>query len=307
TGLGHGELIARHATPVVRTTWLPMLIAGELTGIAVTERHGGSRVREVTTRLVPAVGGGYRLVGEKCWISRLDEAAVFVVFAKDPMGRVAAAVIDGANPGLHRFPQQPVGLSGWSWGGLRLDSVRVTEEQLLGTPGTGLTIFRDHFAHYRPMVTATALGTAAGVHDAVCAHLASRQARYEITRVRDTAMVTIGRMFAGINAALLACLHAQRLSADQQPSADLWGRVAKAYGVDTAYQAVSELILLVGAAGFRFGHWMDKAKRDLNGLLYADGMHDSLYRSGGRTLLAMPVRDDGADVADKRIEGQRGA
>ncbi|MGH3904315.1 MAG: hypothetical protein ACRDTE_09010, partial [Pseudonocardiaceae bacterium] len=42
TGLGHGELIARHATPVVRTTWLPMLIAGELTGIAVTERHGGS-------------------------------------------------------------------------------------------------------------------------------------------------------------------------------------------------------------------------------------------------------------------------
>lgn len=55
-------------------------------------------------------------------------------------------------------------------------------------------------------------------------------------------------------------------------TSDLWGRVVKAYGVDTSYQAVDELMLLVGAAGYRSGHWLDKAKRDLNGLLYADGM-----------------------------------
>ncbi len=31
-----------------------------------------------------------------------------------------------------------------------------------------------------------------------------------------------------------------------------------------------------------------KARRDLNGLLYADGIHDSLYRAVGRALIARP-------------------
>ena len=35
-----------------------------------------------------------------------------------------------------------------------------------------------------------------------------------------------------------------------------------------------------------------KAHRDLNGLLYADGIHDSLYRAAGRTLTAGVFRPD---------------
>jgi hypothetical protein len=31
-----------------------------------------------------------------------------------------------------------------------------------------------------------------------------------------------------------------------------------------------------------------KAGRDLNGLLYADGIHDSLYRAVGRALILRP-------------------
>ena len=31
-----------------------------------------------------------------------------------------------------------------------------------------------------------------------------------------------------------------------------------------------------------------KARRDLNGLLYADGIHDSLYRAVGRALIIRP-------------------
>ena len=31
-----------------------------------------------------------------------------------------------------------------------------------------------------------------------------------------------------------------------------------------------------------------KARRDLNGLLYADGIHDSLYRAVGRAVIIRP-------------------
>ena len=65
----------------------------------------------------------------------------------------------------------------------------------------------------------------------------------------------------------------------------MWGCAAKAHGVDVAYAATADLSLLVGAPGFAAASRLAKARRDLSGLLYADGIHDSLYRATGRTLI----------------------
>lgn len=56
----------------------------------------------------------------------------------------------------------------------------------------------------------------------------------------------------------------------------------KVHGVDTANQAVAELAPLLGAAAFRADSAVAKIRRDLGGLLYADGIHDSLCRAGGK-------------------------
>jgi hypothetical protein len=206
TGLGHGLLIAAHATPQVRDRWVPRLLAGAVPGIAITEPHGGSQVRATATHAVPADDGTWRLSGTKTWISRLTEAAVFCVFFTAPDGRLTAAVIDAGAGGLSRRLITPSGLSGWAWGELRLDGVTVRPCDILGQPGDGLRLLRDHFARYRPLVAATAL------------------------------------------------------------------------------QAASELALLAGAVGFTADSRTAKARSDLNALLYADGIHDSLYSSAGRTL-----------------------
>jgi alkylation response protein AidB-like acyl-CoA dehydrogenase len=102
TGLGHGQLIARRAHPSTRRHWVPRLRAGELAGIAVTEPHGGSRVAVTRTQAIPAPDGTWLVTGRKTWISRLVEAAVFVVFFRAPTGRIAAAAIDATAPGLRR-------------------------------------------------------------------------------------------------------------------------------------------------------------------------------------------------------------
>ena len=85
---------------------------------------------------------------------------------------------------------------------------------------------------------------------------------------------------------------AQRLSQADDDKAELWGCAAKAHGVDIAYAAASELALLAGAPGFAADSQLAKARRDLNGLPYADGIHDSLYRAVGRTLTAGTLRPD---------------
>ena len=132
TGLGHGRLIALHGTAPVREQWLPRLIAGEVPGIAITEPIGGSQVHAITSVATTRHDGTWTLTGTKTWISRLNEAAMFIVFFKDPSGRLTAGVIDAADGGLDRRTIQPCGLSGWAWGELRLADARLHEtlEQL---------------------------------------------------------------------------------------------------------------------------------------------------------------------------------
>lgn len=286
TGPGHGALVLTHATPHTAQTWSQRLAAGDLVGIAATERRGGSRIREITTqaRLGP---GGWRLTGEKCWVSRLTEASAYVVFVRDPDARISAVLVDADQPGVEREVIEPFGLGGWGWGVLHLHDVPVDPATaLLGNPGSGLAIFHQHFARFRPLVTATALGAAAGVHAVVAEALTARRDLGILPRVRDNALITLGRTHAEITASLLAALTASRLAAAGHPDAGLLARLGKAAGVDTAVQAVAALAPLIGASGFQRHHPVAKARADLTGLLYADGIHDSLYRSGGVTLLA---------------------
>jgi alkylation response protein AidB-like acyl-CoA dehydrogenase len=287
TGLGHGRLIAAHATPQARDRWLPRLLAGAIPGIAVTEQHGGSQVYATATRATRAGDGTWRVTGTKTWISRLAEAAVFCVFFAAPDGRLTAAAIDARADGLSRRLITPAGLSGWSWGELRLDSVTVRPRDILGQPGEGMSLLRDHFARYRPLVTATALGAAAAVHDQTADLLASRRQAGIIARVRDNALITLGRTWAQLNAALLAAVAAHQVAQAGHSAAQAWGCAAKAHGVDAAYQAASELALLAGAAGFTAESRTAITRADLNALLYADGIHDSLYRTAGRDITSL--------------------
>lgn len=285
TGLGHGAPLLR-ADRAIRDRWLSKVAAGDLVGIAATERHGGSRIQEITTRAMLTAGGRWLISGEKVWVSRLVEAHGTVVFFRDPDGRISAAILGAATPGLSREPVTPAGLAGWSWGVLRLHQVPIDpSSDLIGAPGTGLAVFREHFARFRPLVTATALGAAVGVHTAVTEVLAARVRAGVLRRVRDNALITIGRTHADLTAALLSTLATVRLGDAGCAQADLWARIGKAHGVDTALAAASELTLLLGAVGFTAASPLAKARADLAALQYADGIHDSLYRSGGKTLL----------------------
>jgi alkylation response protein AidB-like acyl-CoA dehydrogenase len=163
TGLGHGQLIARHGSTPARQQWVSRLQAGELAGIAVTEAHSGSRPAAIRTHAVARPDGAWLISGRKTWISRLTEAAVFVVFFRAPDGGLAAAAIDATDPGLRRHPIPPLGLAGWSWGILDLNAVTVHPTDVL--TGEGMALLRSHLARYRPLITTTALAGAAAVFD----------------------------------------------------------------------------------------------------------------------------------------------
>jgi alkylation response protein AidB-like acyl-CoA dehydrogenase len=289
-GLGHGRLIAQHGCPTLVQQWVPRLTAGELAGIAVTEPHGGSRPAETRTHAVPGPDGTWLVTGRKTWISRLTEAAAFVVFFRNPAGHLTAALVDAAEPGLRREPVAPTGLAGWTWGILDLDAVPVRPNHDV-LPGDGMALLREHFAVYRPLVTATALGGAAAVFDSTAHALGDRQAIDELPRLRDSALITLGHAHIQLVTALLGTATAAHLASTGFEHAETWSCAMKAHGIDTAHRVVAELALLLGAAGYRADSPIAKTHRDLGGLLYADGIHDSLYRTAGKhhTAFQLPV------------------
>ncbi|MEV6843664.1 acyl-CoA dehydrogenase family protein [Actinoplanes sp. NPDC051411] len=278
--LGHGELIDEHGHPTIRHRWVPRVAAGELAGVAITEPHGGSRPAAARTRATLGPGGTWLVSGRKKWISRLTEASVFVVFFQDPAGKLAAAAIDAAAPGIRRQPLAPTGVAGWTWGILDLDDVAVDPERDV-LRGDGMFLLRKHFASYRSLVTATGIGAAAAVFDLVTASLTDRQASGDVPRLRDSALVTLGRTHAQLVTALLGTAMAAHLAHSGTDRAEQWGWEMKAHGIDAAHHAAAELGLLLGAAGYQADSPIAKIRRDLEGLLIADGIHDSLYRSAG--------------------------
>jgi hypothetical protein len=70
--------------------------------------------------------------------------------------------------------------------------------------------------------------------------------------------------------------------------------------VETAYRVVTELAALIGACGVQHGDPIAKARADLTGRLYVDGVHDSLYRSAGRTLIRAATKPSSSTTVEIR-------
>ena len=86
---------ALRASPEVAATWVPRLTAakydqrdipaheklGAMMGMAMTEKQGGSDVREISTMAFPLGGEQYRLVGHK-WFCSAPRCDAFLTLAK---------------------------------------------------------------------------------------------------------------------------------------------------------------------------------------------------------------------------------
>ena len=90
-GLSHGayECLHAHGTPEQKTLYLPKLISGVWTGtMCLTESHCGTDLGLLRTKAEPQPDGGYRLTGEKIFISAgehdLAENIIHLVLARLP-------------------------------------------------------------------------------------------------------------------------------------------------------------------------------------------------------------------------------
>ncbi len=117
-----------------RMRWLPGLARGELVGcFGLTEPEAGSDPGGMRTR-AERIDGGYRLTGEKIWITNSPIADVFVVWAKSDAhdGKIRGFVLEKGMKGLSAPKiEEKLSLRASVTGGIVMEGVEVSDDHLL--------------------------------------------------------------------------------------------------------------------------------------------------------------------------------
>lgn len=147
-------------TPEQKARYLPKLATGEWCGsFCLSEPGSGSDALAMKTRAVPD-GNGYRITGEKMWVTNAGFADLFTVFAKLNGEQFTAFLVERVYPGVHLGREEhKIGLHGSSTRRVAFENVFVPKENLLGEVGKAHYIALNTLNLGRYKMSASALGT----------------------------------------------------------------------------------------------------------------------------------------------------
>ncbi|MGA5709085.1 acyl-CoA dehydrogenase family protein [Streptomyces cellulosae] len=264
-GLGAHPVHA-HGTPGQRERWLPRVSDGTaVAAFALSEPGAGSDAAALSLSAERDGPDGWRLTGEKCWISNAPDADLYTVFARTTPGAgargVTAFLVPADRPGLTGSRLDMI--APHAIGALTFDGVPVTSADVLGEPDAGFRVAMDTLNLFRPSVGAFAVGMAQAALDATVAHTAARDAFGG--RLKDLQAVAhqVAEMSVRTEAARLmvyAAATAYDEGADDVPRRSA---MAKLLATETAQYVVDTAVQLHGARALCRGHLLEHLYREV--------------------------------------------
>lgn len=244
--------------------WLPRITSGEAAvGFALTEPGAGSDAASLSLSATPD-GDGYRLNGEKVFISNAPDADIYSVFARtsDNGSRgITAFAVPGYTPGVSGTAQRMV--SPHPIGTLTFDNVYVPATAVLGDVDAGWKVAMRTLDMFRPSVGAFALGMGQAALDAAVAHTANRQAFGRPLRDFQAVSHQLADVATRLQAARLLVHDA---AAAYDSGAERTGHLsamAKLFATETAQQAVDVAVQVHGARALEEGHPLEHLYREV--------------------------------------------
>jgi alkylation response protein AidB-like acyl-CoA dehydrogenase len=156
--------IHRFGTEEQKRRWLPGLCAGSLiSGQAMTEPDYGSDAYSLRTT-ARLDGDRYVLNGSKSFVTNAPIADLLIVFATVDRSKgwagLCAFVVERDTPGLVIHPSMDkMGLRTSPMAEVTLDDCSVPAENLLGSVGSGMSVFSHSMEWERSCILASAIGT----------------------------------------------------------------------------------------------------------------------------------------------------
>jgi acyl-CoA dehydrogenase len=260
---GSSDLVSRYVTRVAR---------GEaVAGFALTEPAAGTDAAAIELEAARDADG-FRLTGQKAWISNAPDADVYTVFARtNPNAStkgITAFVVPGDAPGLSGEPVELLGQH--PIGRLQFDGVSVPAHHVLGELGQGLRIAFQTLDLFRPSVGAACVGMAQAALDAAIGYAAERRAFGRPIREFQAVSHRLAEMVTRVEAArLLVYRAAAFLDAGERATKE--AAMAKLHSTETAQQAIDAAIQVHGAVALERGHLLERLYREVRATRIYEG------------------------------------
>ncbi len=257
-------------TPEQNEEWMTKVAnEGLLMAYGATEPEAGSDLAALRTRAVPILEGedvvGYRISGNKQWISNGGFADLYTILANAPGGPSWFIVERGLDGFTHGKPEDKHGIRLSNTAALSLDDVEVGAERLVGlVEGQGLQQAQMVFGYTRLMVAAFGLGAGWAAVD--------RAAEYSTGRKQAGGLLSEKQGYTH----KLIIPHVVRLEAarayieetgERIDSGDgtlnTEGAIAKYMATEAGNSAAEAAIQALGGYGYTKEYMVEKIKRDV--------------------------------------------
>jgi acyl-CoA dehydrogenase len=258
------------ATPEQKKIWLSRIAEeGLLFAYAATEPEAGSDLGALRTTAERVIENGrivgYKINGNKQWISNGGIADAYTILANTPSGPSWFILEKDAKGFKHDEPENKHGIRLSNTAALALDNVYVDADRLLGgVEGQGLNQAQAVFGYTRLMVAALGLGAGWSALDRAIPYSTKRiQAGAPLSEKQGYTHKLIVPNVARLEAARAYIEEtAERIDAGEG-SLNTEGAIAKYMATESGNRAADASIQALGGYGYTHEYMVEKIKRDV--------------------------------------------
>jgi alkylation response protein AidB-like acyl-CoA dehydrogenase len=281
-------MIDRFGSEAQRRQWCPELVGlRNLASYCLTEPGVGSDAAALTTR-AERDGDGWRLTGQKQFISGAGSSAVYLVMARTggPGAKgISCLLMPGDAPGLSfGANERKMGWNAQPTRAVIMDGVRLGPEALLGAEGQGFSIAMAGLDGGRLNIAACSLGGAGAALGKALGYLGERRAFGKKLSEMQALQFRLADMKIGLEAARSFLWRAAGALDAGAADATVLCAAAKRFVTDTGFEIANEALQLHGGYGYLSDYGIEKIVRDLRVHQILEGTNEIMRLIVARSL-----------------------
>lgn len=268
-------------------------IRGEKIGaICITEPNAGSDLSAIATR-AEKTDSGYRLDGQKTWITAAPVADFFTVFARiGEEGALTIFLIEKDFPGLQVGRAiEKMGCWALPTSEVFFDNCLVPDDHRLGEEGQGESALRKILADVRILTGALAVGAARGALDEALLYSADRKQFGRTINSFQAIQMYLAEMGTNLEAATHLVHYAAWLKDSNRPH-HREAAMAKLFATEAATAICDKAARILGSYGFAMEFAAQRYLRDIRFTLYGGGTSEIL-----KLIIAKDMKTQGGGNA----------
>jgi acyl-CoA dehydrogenase len=276
SGACHGQMynmgtLLRHGSPAQKEKYLPKIATGELRlqSMAVTEPSTGTDTTKIKTTATK-FDGGYRINGQKVWISRVQHSDLMIVLARTtPIAEVrkksegmSIFLVDVKRAVASGMTVRPImNMVNHETNELFFDNVEVADDDLIGKEGQGFKYILDGLNAERALIAAECIGDGRWFVDRITKYANERHVFDRPIGKNQGVQFPIARAHINVEAASLMRFKATDLFDNHQPCG-AEANMAKLLAADASWEAANVCLQFHGGFGFATEYDVERKFRE---------------------------------------------